>query len=872
MRITQSNFYDQYKSRQVDSVSHLNNTYEQITTAKKISDGYQDPLKMINTLNLDTQEAFFEQIDKIANQSVDFSRNTDTVLGDFQKTLTRFKQKLTSAANGTHSATSLNSISQELEVLIRHLRDAANTSINKNYLFAGSNVATRPISDKFEYRGNKDSLGVLLGKSDSLASYNISGYELLYGRDEDFNKVVSSNVKHLNTRLLRPDIMTTDLKISKPTEVYITSKDTIRDMMGDNDDSILNNKKSIFYFRGQNIYGDIIKEKITMDGNDKISTLLKKIEDLYDGFVEANVTEDGQIKLSSKIKGNENLDFHMFGAIDRSTTKNVNQADVGNIDDLLKKEDVDIVEFMYSALPTAKIASSIISSRDVFDNKKISMRSSFLKSDQSPIALSDKLEDILHNKLTKLTFKGTDVNGNTFNKNLNVDADTDIKDLFLNIQYALSGSNTDKKVSVSIVNDKLIIQENTNESSKNKPTLAKLEIVANDGKLNAFSGIEAMNVDRVSLNKDKNTLQAQLSQVDRFGEFATRDTKLQDVAQGSLKNAVLEMDIKNINGVEKKVNITLDEQQVNFEIDGVKYNVVNDNLLSVAPGFSQNKINVPDYYDLDGIEVGDTISINGSVSKITTVDNQYKFIEVNPPFTSRINVGDSVEFETPQFKRTNYNNMTYGQLMDIVGMTLNDNLPKKINDPGAYKNAIFDYGNRLDISLDIRGKLKIVDKVESLSKIDLSIYDKNSNDFNNNNTPSILLNANNAVVLDTPSVDFFQDLQDAVYAVRNNIVSTDAFSNDSRSTGIRGGIKAVDHLSAHIAKMRTIAGTNSQTINNTIDRIGNIITTTKELKNQTISTDIAETMAKFNEQALNYSALLKIVNRINELTLTNYYR
>jgi flagellin-like hook-associated protein FlgL len=72
--------------------------------------------------------------------------------------------------------------------------------------------------------------------------------------------------------------------------------------------------------------------------------------------------------------------------------------------------------------------------------------------------------------------------------------------------------------------------------------------------------------------------------------------------------------------------------------------------------------------------------------------------------------------------------------------------------------------------------------------------------------------------------------------------------------------------------MRTIAGTNSQTIDRTIGRIDSTITTTKELKNEVISTDIAETMVKFNEQTLNYSALLKIINKINELSLINYFK
>ena len=127
-------------------------------------------------------------------------------MGEFQDTLVQFKQKLIDAGNGNHSITSLNSIAKELEVLITHLRDTANTSINRNFLFAGSNVTERPIDDNLEYHGNQDTLNILLGRSESQSGYNINGYDLFYGKDSDYSRVISSNIKHYNKTLLNPDM------------------------------------------------------------------------------------------------------------------------------------------------------------------------------------------------------------------------------------------------------------------------------------------------------------------------------------------------------------------------------------------------------------------------------------------------------------------------------------------------------------------------------------------------------------------------------------------------------------------------------------------------------------------------------------------
>ena len=878
MRVTHNSFYNHYSQRQTHAIGTLNETYEQITTKKQISDGYQDPLKLINTLNLESQESFFSQINNIADQAINFSRNTDSILGDFQNTLIQFKQKLVNAANGNHSSTSLNSIAQEMEVLIRHLRDLSNVSVNRNYLFAGSNLTQQPISADLEYLGNRDDLGILLGKTKSRAAYNISGYELFFGKDSDVNKVVSSNIGQLNKTKLYPKLMTQDYKQAPPREEYIKSTDTIRDLVGDNDADDKNNHQVLFYLRGKDTYGNLIKEKIYMDSGDNISTLQAKITDLYDDFVDVEINENGQFRISSKVEGNGNLDFHMFAAVDRTpnskeqeeATGYVNQADVDNIDDLLMKKDVDIVEFIYSNLSTAKIASSVISRQDIYEGNKIFLRSSFSKVDQTEILQEDKLQEVFHNELNKLTISGKDVDGNAVNFDLDVDKETSIQHFFGAIQDTLSGPSGDKKVIVSIKNDKIIVQDNT-KTTQDK-TLLELKLTANDGNLNVFRGLEAMNIDRVGFSKDKDELISKLPQIDKLGEYATRKTALSEVSQSNLKDSSFIVDFINTDGIEKQMSIDLGSRNSTFTLDGKTYDIINPNRLYVATGSTQDKLNIPLEYNLEGIQVGDTISLNGVERVVTEVDQQYSYIKVDQPFNTTIKAGDMIGFVSPPHKRTTDKNATYGQLMDILGMAMSSQLPEKSGDVKAYEAAVLEYKKYLDVSLDIRGRLKIVDKIESLSKIELSIYDRNSNDFSKNNSPSILFNANNAIVIDEPNIDFFKDLKDAVFAVKNGIIATDSYSQSARNRGIRGSIRAIDHLSDHVAKMRTIAGTNSQTLKNNIQRLKSIITNTKELKNEVIATDVAKTMVEFNEQALNYSALLKIIGKINELSLANYYK
>jgi flagellar hook-associated protein 3 FlgL len=204
-----------------------------ISSGRQIQTSYDDSSLYSDVVRLENEEKTLSQASDSAQKALSFSTNTDTTLNQLQTTLDSFKTKLIRATNAEHDETSLDAIASDLEGMKKHMLALANTSINGQYLFAGTAVTTKPMQDDGSNRGNDKTMKALVGSEVELA-YNIDGKSLFYGVDNDYNKKITTNVRLYNQTLLHPvqnDPYATEGSISE--EKFLTSSDTIRDLMGD---------------------------------------------------------------------------------------------------------------------------------------------------------------------------------------------------------------------------------------------------------------------------------------------------------------------------------------------------------------------------------------------------------------------------------------------------------------------------------------------------------------------------------------------------------------------------------------------------------------------------------------------------------------
>ncbi|GAA8634508.1 flagellar hook-associated protein FlgL [Helicobacter pylori] len=827
MRVTFGSKYNQMNNYQNALQNKINDANTQIASGLKIRYGYQN--SDINNQNLKFQyeENTLDQGIDVAQNAYTSTLNTDKALQEFSKTMETFKTKLIQSANDVHSETSRAAIANDLERLREHMMNVANTSIGGEFLFGGSKVDRPPIDSNGKYHGNGEDLNALIS-SDNLVPYNISGQDLFLGTDKDKHKLITTNIKLFNQNKLHPDVMDALEHSSLPEEVFIKPGDTLRELIGDNDKDPTNDPKEFFYLQGVRPDGSSFKEKFALskayqnqESASKVSDLLDKIGHAYGNtsqnkVVDVSLNNWGQIEIKNLTPGSENLDFHLISSD-------------GDFDDLdaLRSSGKRVTEYVKSAFVTDRSLSQVKAVPNMYNPKVLEIPSVFITKDNVLANKNTKLSEIFGDKVGTLKINASRLDDESAIKIPNLPVYLDIP-ILLDVKNSTIKDLKDaikerfnNEVDVEIeTNGRLRIIDN---SSKESPISLALSTL--DAKGLEVAGIPTNNASeyqKTYFNKEGAKLESNVAQIAQNGA-ANGSTKLSEVAKGSLENSVFNMKLNDVNGSFLKAQMNLDN---------------NGAFLSLPNGV-----------------------------KIPLYDPTSADIQASKP-----------------------NEVTYRQLMDAMSIALNYSntdpaIYQQISDNPTSKESkerfielLKQAKDNLSVNLNEEGKVIIQDNMHSNTKMQFMLFDKDANDFSQNalhsDKPSLKLNANNALIIDKPSVNFFDQLENIITSVRKGIYRPDAlgdtYSSDMRNLGIQNGITLIDHLSDHIEKMIAKNGAHGKAFENIIRRNEVLKTQVQSIRGETTGTDMAETYNKFSNLTNNYNAVLASTNKINNLSLTKY--
>ncbi|GAA7148334.1 flagellar hook-associated protein FlgL [Helicobacter pylori] len=827
MRVTFGSKYNQMNNYQNALQNKINDANTQIASGLKIRYGYQN--SDINNQNLKFQyeENTLDQGIDVAQNAYTSTLNTDKALQEFSKTMEAFKTKLIQSANDVHSETSRAAIANDLERLREHMMNVANTSIGGEFLFGGSKVDRPPIDSEGKYHGNGEDLNALIS-SDNLVPYNISGQDLFLGADKDKHKLITTNIKLFNQNKLHPDVMDALEHSSLPEEVFIKPSDTLRELIGDNDKDPTNDPKEFFYLQGIRPDGSSFKEKFALDkayqnqgSATKVSDLLDKIGHAYGNtsqnkVVDVSLNNWGQIEIKNLTPGSENLDFHLISSD-------------GDFDDLdaLRSSGKRVTEYVKSAFVTDRSLSQVKAVPNMYNPKALEIPSVFVTKDNVLANKNTKLSEIFGDSVETLKINASRLDETSAIKIPNLPVYLDIP-ILLDVKNSTIKDLKDaikerfnNEVDVEIeTNGRLRIIDN---SSKESPISLALSTL--DQKGLEVAGIPTNNASeyqKTYFNKEGAKLESNAAQIAQNGA-ANGSTKLSEVAKGSLENSVFNMKLNDVNGSFLKAQMILDN---------------NGAFLSLPNGI-----------------------------KIPLYDPTSADIQASKP-----------------------NEVTYRQLMDAMSIALNYSntdpaIYQQISDNPTSKESkerfielLKQAKDNLSVNLNEEGKVVIQDNMHSNTKMQFMLFDKDANDFSQNalhsDKPSLKLNANNALIIDKPSVNFFDQLENIITSVRKGIYRPDAlgdtYSSDMRNLGIQNGITLIDHLSDHIEKMIAKNGAHGKAFENIIRRNEVLKTQVQSIRGETTGTDMAETYNKFSNLTNNYNAVLASTNKINNLSLTKY--
>ncbi len=796
-----NNIFSPNKNNLTNQLFEVN---KQISSGLKIEYAKDDVSIFSDTMRLDNEITTLEQAKVSTNSALKMSTQTDKTLNDFQSTLDRMKVLMVNAANGTHDSESLDAIYRELKGLEDHLKNLANTSINGQYLFSGTALDTKPIDANGVYHGNDKELKAFAGSNIQIA-YNIPGSELFLGEESQNQRRVTTNVRNLNQTLLYPDIMQ-DPAIPRETaeEKYITGSDTIRDLMGDTDTDPTNDPVSHFYIQGETHDGRSFSSRIDMNSTQSIDELLSAIEDEYGrGTVDVTLNAYGQIEVTDKLAGSSKLKFNMVGAVDFDQDGNgTDDAIVTDVKDLETKK-VFTKAFIDSGYTA--YTSDVTSLQDRYDASEFTINGEMVKyADFSNAAPTTPLEEIFAPTTDHLVLSGTATDGSAVNINYSIAGQT-VNDLLNTLD---ANFDADNSLSFRLENGKIHFTSDNATSQSN----IDINMQSQDSANNVVDGLAMdsyLAYDNIKFEKVGNKLSGNAAQiVTADNSFATRSTKLSEVADLS--------------------------QGTPNTLDGTSYTLtgvdINGNPYSAR---------------IDLASGGSSFWVDTTGDG--TPDTQYTIYNVEDP-RSAVAADD----------------MSYGQLMDVMNMIVTDSLPA--SSPGTadeYDNAVLIASAKASVDLTYDGRLEFTQNGVTNTQAEITLQDSNT-------PPTLTFQLNDALKITDPKTDFFKQIDEAIEAVNLQRVRPDGETTNPRNVGIQNGIQIMDDMSAHITKLHSKIGALSNSLDNASQRSELLSLSTKTLRSSVIDTDIAEATLQLNQLNLNYQAVLSTVGRVSQLSLVNY--
>ncbi|WP_104750226.1 flagellar hook-associated protein FlgL [Helicobacter cynogastricus] len=842
MRISDNGRYNQMNYYQNTLQNKLNTANTKIASGLKIQNGYQDSNINNQNLKYGFEENTLDQNIDVAKSAHTSTLNTDKALSELSSTMEQFKTKLIQAANDVHSTTSRQAIALDLEKLKAHMINVANTSIGDEYLFAGSKVDRKPFDSKGNYYGNNENLNALVG-ANNLVPYNVTGKALFLGKDLDRQKHITSNIKMLNQSKLHPDIMDALNKTAEPKEVFVQADDTLRDLIGDTDDNPSNDPKEYFYLQGVRPDGSAFKAKFALDkAYDKeedattIKDLLEQIGKAYGNtssnkVVDVSLNAWGEIEIKDLTTGNSTIDFHMV-----SSEKNVD-----NLADLYTSN-ARVTHYVKSPFLTDRALSTLRAIPDPYDHRILDLSSAFITQDNTPANRNTKLSEILGPNAASLEISGTRPNhkdGSIDSTPLTpviLDKDASLQDLMDSIKTHFQGN-----LEVELSEDgrlRLIDKniKNKEHDSKTPPfdgphglSLTLRTLDAKGQEVKALPTDYASEYQKTYFTHSGARLVGNISQViPKTMEYATGATKLSEVMGTTIGEQSYILKFNDHNGIPLEAKLDLDNKGAFLELPsksgGAPYKI---------PLYNRN--------------------------------------ETAPTLTKP-------------------NDFTYRQLMDAITLAMDysnqdSKLYKQVQasvpskeSKEAFLSLLQGADTRVNVNLDENGKMVIQDKMRSKTLMRFMFFDTKADDFSadtlRKDAPSIRLNANNALTIDQPHINFFKQLDGVIDSVRDGIYRPDALQNNyneqMRNLGIQNNIELVDHLSDHIEKIIATNGAHSRSFAHILRRNEVLKSQVQSIRGDTVGTDIAETYNKFSQLRNNYDAVLSSSSKINQMALSNY--
>jgi flagellar hook-associated protein 3 len=177
MRVTTQGTFDAIKNQLTQTAEDLAKANAVVSSGKRISKLSDDPIGVVQVLSLKESLSNMDQLSRNISTAQNWLNVGETALGSVKTTITDMKTLCVQMANGTMDASDRSNAAAQVEGALEQVVSLANTQVNGQYLFAGTNTAIQPFEIQKDangnptgvaYSGNDASFNVKIGKNTSV--------------------------------------------------------------------------------------------------------------------------------------------------------------------------------------------------------------------------------------------------------------------------------------------------------------------------------------------------------------------------------------------------------------------------------------------------------------------------------------------------------------------------------------------------------------------------------------------------------------------------------------------------------------------------------------------------------------------------------
>lgn len=143
-RITQGMMNRTFLSNLQTNYNKLDRIQQQLASGKRFSKPSEDPVAAVRSMFYKSTLNEIDQYSKNASDANSWMQSTDESLDQVTQVLQRIRELTVKAGNETNDPASLKAISGEIEQLVGHLGDVANSEQGGRYIFAGTATDSTP--------------------------------------------------------------------------------------------------------------------------------------------------------------------------------------------------------------------------------------------------------------------------------------------------------------------------------------------------------------------------------------------------------------------------------------------------------------------------------------------------------------------------------------------------------------------------------------------------------------------------------------------------------------------------------------------------------------------------------------------------------